>query len=992
MKKILTIGFLVLYSYIKAQDECTNATFISDVTNFCSANAAYTNASATQSNDILPSCFTQSNQDVWFKFVAVASNINIDVYGDINGRGTLQQPQISFYKGNCSAFLQSSCASSTNNFTTLTTDGLLVGETYFIRINSRNNRSGTFQLCINNFLPPSVPGQDCNTAAFICTKNTVSFDFRNGAGSVQNEAQGTCLDGNGGSSESNSVWLKFTCAQSGTLTYDIVPASFGDIDWVLYELPNGINNCSNKTALRCNAAGDNQGTNEEECQGATGLSLNDNDVNEAPGCNEGNNKYCKYIDMIAGKSYALMINNFSNAGSGFNITFGGTSLFSGSIANFTTDKLIHCGPTNITFTSTSQNAIQYDWNFGINASPNTANTEGPHIVNYPIGVHTAVLTTTSAGGCKDFKDVSIVIGDLEINGTTTETDCQTPSGSIRINITKGTPPFLYSIDNGNTFTSTTSYSIVENGLSAGFYNIIVKDAVNCEQYLNLNIINRGGFRSLNTITRDENCDAKNGSILLEIAGGQAPYKYSIDNGINFITTNNLQQAFNNLNSGTYNIVIEDATNCRLTQIIILRKLNDLQILNILKTPATCTVADGSILVQISGGTAPYSYSKDGIQFLSSNNSTFTFNNLREGIYFIQVRDFYGCQINQIINLGNRSGFIIDNFRTKDEYCFGGNGQISINLAGGVSPYNYSIDNGQTFSHNPNNDTTFNNLSANNYTILVEDSRGCRAFEYIPLLNNPGINLAGIAATNPSCEKANGVLIPFCSGGMPPYTFEWEDTVRNIIYNDSVLRNVYSSIYVLTIKDMQGCVIKDTITLGDTPIPHFQAFPIDTTILETDGIILYTTGDNGTLTWTPPQFLSCTICPTPVAHPVGDSKYIATLTNSFGCSSKDTCIIRVKSILKDLSHPSAFSPNSDNQNDVVFPNGINVREILFYRIYNRWGELLFEQKNFPANDASYGWNGIYKNNEVNVGVYVYYVEAIMKNGKKEIIKGDFLLNK
>jgi len=975
-----------------SQDDCTNAILISDVTNFCSENAAYSNTSATLSANVNPTCFTQSNQDVWFKFVAVATNVNIDIYGDINERGTLQQPQIAFYKGNCTTNLEFECISSTNNFATINADGLLVGETYYFRVNSRNNRSGTFQVCVNNFLPPSNPGQDCNTAAFICTKNTVSFDFRNGAGNVQNEAQGTCLDGNGGSSESNSVWLKFTCAQSGTLTYDIVPASFGDIDWVLYELPNGVNNCSDKMALRCNAAGDNQGTNVEECQGNTGLSLNDDDINEAAGCNDGNNKYCRYVDLVAGRSYALLINNFSNAGSGFNITFGGTSVFSGSIANFTTDKTVNCGATDITFTNSSQNAINYEWNFGSQASPNTANTVGPHVVNYPVGVHTAVLTTTSAGGCKDFKDLTILIGELEITGTTTETDCQNPTGTISIRINKGTAPFSYSIDNGITFTPSSSNIITQNNLAAGTYNVIVRDAANCEQQLSLNIINRGGFRLVNTQARDENCNAANGSISLEIAGGQAPYRYSIDNGNTFISTNSLTQVFNALVAGTYRIIIEDATNCRLTQTIVLRRLNDLRIQNILQTQATCTIADGSLIVQISGGTAPFAYSIDGIQFFNNNNTTYTFNNLREEIYFITIRDFYGCEVQEIVNLGNRSGFIIDNFTTVDEYCFRQNGQIRIELAGGIPPYRYSLDNGQTFTNGNDNNITFSNLGEDNYIVLVEDSRGCRAFEYIEINNNPGINLAGVGITNASCERANGVMIPFCSGGAPPYSFTWNDTARQLVYTDSVLRNVHSGVYILTIRDRQGCEIKDTLTLGDTPIPHFEAFPVDTTIMETEGVILHTDGDEGTITWAPPQYLSCTECPTPVAHPVGTTRYIATLTNSYGCSSTDTSIIRIKGIIRDISHPTAFSPNDDKENDVVFPNGINVRAVLVYRIYNRWGELLFEQKDFAANDARYGWNGIYQGKDAGVGVYVYYVEAIFTNGKKEIIKGDFLLNR
>lgn len=998
MKKVTYI-LLVLYSLsnitlLAQPDECSTALLLQDVTDWCSSNSAYTNATATQSNVPLPNCFGAQSNDVWFRFVAVASDVNITIYGNNNNQGTLIQPVVALYSGDCTSLTFVRCAvSNSSNISELSVGGLLAGSTYFIRVSSRTNNNGSFRLCLNNYLPIPQPGQDCETGTFLCNKNPVSFSFQGGSGNNGNEAAGTCLENGGTASESNSVWIKWVCAQSGTLAFDITPTDpLGDIDFAIFELPNGVNNCSNKIFLRCNAAGDDLSSPELNCQGVTGLSCSDNDTSEDPGCGGGNNKYSRCIDMVAGRAYGLMINNYQNAGTGFHISFSGSGTFNGSIANFQTDKLVNCGATDITFTDQSVNTTQYEWNFGENAIPATANTVGPHTINYPVGVHTAILTTTSAGGCKDFKSVVIQIGELEINGNATETDCQTPTGTLAVNIVKGTPPFQISYDNGQTFTSSSNTIFNQNNLGAGLYNIIVRDATNCEERLTLNIRNRGGFGIDDIEVQGENCTAQNGSIAIRIVGGSPLYQYSIDNGVTFQSSNAQNFSFNSLQAGTYNIVVKDATNCLLRQRIVVNRIDNFLISNIIKTNANCTASDGSISLEISGGNAPLQYSLDnGASFITTNAVVQSYTNLPEGIYFAVVRDAYGCEESRIINLGNQSGFTILSYSVVNEYCRQNNAQIRINLAGGIGPYRYSLNNGNTWVVGNAIDTTFAGLSAGNYIVAVEDSRGCKAYEYIQVINNPGINLAGIGKTDATCALQNGVLIPFCSGGNPPYQFQWYDTIRmQIVGQDSVLRNIPSSVYILTISDNQGCEIQDTITVNDTPKPDLLAFPEDTTITEGDKIILYTNQANGTFQWYPASNLSCSDCPTPVASVLETTRFYVTYTNEYNCSDNDTVIIRVSKVPIVIKHPTAFTPNDDEMNNVVYPNTINVSKINIYRIYDRWGELMFENTDFEPNNPLYGWDGTYKGKPAPQATYVYYIEATTIKQTKQYIKGDFLL--
>jgi hypothetical protein len=218
---LLLLSLFSSFAVLAQGDECDNALLLTDVNDFCSGNAAYTNSTATPSGFGAPACFSNNSHDVWFKFTAVATDVRIFVYGNINGGGTLSLPEVALYTGSCSGTInEQECESAPvgDNFVSLYKAGLTVGTTYFIRVDGKNNNRGSFKLCVNNFSPLPQPGQDCNTSSLLCNSDKISFDFKPGAGSNTTEANASCLG-----SESASVWLKFLCSQSGTFVFTLTP-------------------------------------------------------------------------------------------------------------------------------------------------------------------------------------------------------------------------------------------------------------------------------------------------------------------------------------------------------------------------------------------------------------------------------------------------------------------------------------------------------------------------------------------------------------------------------------------------------------------------------------------------------------------------------------------------------------------------------------------------------------------------------------------------
>lgn len=468
-------------SPIPSNDDCGTPLTLSNVNNWCSTNAQYTNVLASNSSFGAPACWPNTTNDVWFQFTATASALIMEVFGDTAGGGTLQRPEIALYSGSCLAVMfTEGCAVSNpgSNYVNLSLGGLIAGTTYLVRIDGVSGNTGTFRFCINNFEPAVSPGQDCSSATRLCNKNSFTVANVSGFGVDGAEAAGSCLAGGvstGGNTEQNSVWYTWTAANNGTLTFDIIPLQSGiDIDFVVYQF-DPVTGCAGRTMLRCEAA---------SCPGATGLNTTATDVTEPFDCvPPAQDNYLQQLSMTAGTTYGLLVNVFQQLGQGFTINFGGTGQFAGPVSNFTQSVTPSCNTSaTATFTSSSTNvnaSSTYSWTFGAGASPANANTVGPHTVTYSTpGVKTIMLTVADPAGCDSTIFKQITIADtLSVNGTIVNPGCGGSNGSITVSTTGGngtTASFQYSI-NGGPYGSSNVFS----GLSAGTYTITVKDSINC---------------------------------------------------------------------------------------------------------------------------------------------------------------------------------------------------------------------------------------------------------------------------------------------------------------------------------------------------------------------------------------------------------------------------------------------------------------------------------------------------------------------------------
>ena len=973
-------------------DECAGAIEILDVTNWCSAVAEFSNAEVTQSGFDAPLCFSDAANDVWFRFTAVATDVTITVIGAASGAlgGTLRQPEIAMYIGDCDGTINTvGCASDMgigNNTVQLYEGGLIIGQEYLIRIDAASS-PGSFQLCIANYFAPVEPGSDCPVAAILCDKSSFTVQQVTGAGADPDEAAGSCLGGLGSTSESNSTWFTWTCAVNGTLEFTLTPTfPSDDLDFVVYELPNGIANCTDKIELRCMASGDF--TFPSPCMGPTGLRESSTDFFEESGCAQPypQDNFLSAIDMEVGKSYALLVNNFTSTGNGFEVDFGGSGEFLGPEADLETDEpdAEICYGESVTFNDNSTFAlgtlVGWEWNFGVDAVPATASGIGPHDVTWDTpGLKTVVLTVESNLGCIVVDVETILVSPCceTINAMTIQdvieiTDCPgSQEGSISLTVVSNAPPHTFLWENNATTSSISN-------LTAGDYEVTITNDATCDTVLTYTVGGPPPFNITPQVTMATCNGGQDGAIELISFGGTPPYLYQWQNSGIWTSDNTLT----NIPIGTYEVIVEDVLGCQTNLSVEVDELELDLILGGDTAPSCFSLADGEIVIELQNGLPPYQFDfNDGNGFQASN----VLSNIPAGTYIIDVLDANLCEGNFeiIVSEPPPVSVVLDG---QNVSCFGeGDGNIIANATGGVGNYTYSWSSGQT-------DSTISDLTPNTYTVTVLDGNGCDASASFTIVQPDELFIDLVEVIDVLCfGEETGAITVGGMAGNPPYQY----SIDGVLFQDSpIFTDLVAGTYTFTILDSLDCTdeVQGTITqpaelvVDAGPDQRIDlGFSTNINAIHTPPLFV-------THQWLPIEGLSCSDCPNPVASPVETTTYNITITDENGCTATDEITIEVVKN-RPIYIPNAFSPNFDGFNDYfTVYGGPAAAKIQKLQIFNRWGAMVFEANDILLNEESLGWDGTFKGKAFSPDVFAFYTYIEFIDGEVVLYEGDLTITK
>jgi hypothetical protein len=793
-----------------SNDECTSPIVINqNLLNYCSNVGQFTNVGATPSSYGPAACFQNVGSDVWFAFTPTATDVTITVKGATSQTpgGTLKFPQVTLYGGVCGGTLDElECQSAVgnNHIVEAYQGGLFPGTTYLIRVQGRNNNTGTFQLCINNYNPPQEPTSDCPQAAILCDKSPFVVQSVTGAGSNITELNdASCFfNGQGTNFETNSTWFVWTCDQSGPLEITLTPLNIADdLDFVIYRLPNGVGNCTGKQVVRCMASGQSTGVNSAPCLGATGLRAGDPDVSEDAGCSEpGDDAWLSPLDMVSGETYALVVNNFTSTGNGFSIEFGGTGTFLGPKAEFETVPQAVCLGTPVQVIDASTfplgNITKWNWSFGANVTPATASGPGPHTVQFNTsGNRSVVLTVETDKGCKVTTIHNVLVyPDVEVDTVLAAPDCNGgTNGKIEItNIKMGTPPYQFSWNNGPFGPDNTL-----SGLPVGVYNLVIRDANNCETELDINVKEKELVVDPD-ITKPLCFGDDNGIITLNVTNGTAPFQFDWGNG--FIPDN----SEGGFAAGIYTILGLDAELCKGTYVVTVTDNPPLE-LELEKIDVVCKgAADGKAFSRPSGGVGNYTYA------WTSNQTTQNASELPPGTFTVTVTDGNGCTISGSIILNEPDELTIDLIDVVDLLCAGvPTGEIRVEGDGGIEPYLFGVDRRK---YNPGD--TLAGLLAGDYWVYIRDANGCIDSVFATLTQPPLLAVFAEPAeiTLGLGEQINIQTVTAPTGRTVDYSWLPPTYLSCPDCPEPIATAVNSINYIVKITDEDGCMAFDTVKI------------------------------------------------------------------------------------------------------------------------------------------------------------------------------------
>ena len=391
------------------------------------------------------------------------------------------------------------------------------------------------------------------------------------------------------------------------------------------------------------------------------------------------------------------------------------------------------------------------------------------------------------------------------------------NGSATIIATGGTGALTYSLT-GVTFQSSNVFS----GLAAGTYTAYVNDANNCIEQVSFTVINPAACNLV--VTANGGSTLCNGSCnaVIQYAysdeNNNGPFVIELQNmnGQIYQTNTNASSAasgsFYNVCAGVYSIEVTNAQGCSGSYICTVAQPTQLLVSNVVTTNATTSSANGSATITATGGTAPYTYSLNGITYQSGN----TFTGLAGGVHIGYVMDQNGCVsiYTFIVQVTNACAVVMTS-QSSNVSCAGScSGSILYTYTMAIAPVTIVVEsNGNTIqsitSQFPQNNGTFTNLCAGSYTVTITDAAGCTYVNNVQIGQTTQL-LVTATGTSPTFGNNNGSINIIATGGTAPYQYAlnaptgWQSS--------NVFTGLAPGVYIAYVQDANGCINIYTIQL------------------------------------------------------------------------------------------------------------------------------------------------------------------------------------
>ncbi|TXI88050.1 MAG: T9SS type B sorting domain-containing protein [Crocinitomicaceae bacterium] len=447
----------------------------------------------------------------------------------------------------------------------------------------------------------------------------------------------------------------------------------------------------------------------------------------------------------------------------------------------------------------------YTWNTGATSQ---------NLTGIPAGTYT--VDVIDINGCTTSATTSITqpAAPLQLSESHVDILCFGEStGSIDATAVGGTAPYTFAWSNGQTTSDLTA-------IASGVYSLTGSDQLGCSALISVTVLQPIQPLMLTETHTDALCiGAQQGTIDLQVSGGTSPYVYAWNNA----STNEDQI---NLLAGQYVVLVTDNNNCQASLNVEILDPSNTTVLSETHTNVACfTESTGAIDLLVTGGVAPHTFA------WTTGAITEDISNLAAGNYAVNVLDLNGCGEFLSVLITEPSTAVTATSIHTDVLCNGYNtGTMEVTPNGGVGPYTFSWNNGETSAQ-------ISNLTAGTYTVIVTDDNGCD-FTLSDVISEPANPVAiteNITDVNCFGENTGQIQIDV-AGGTAPYNYAW-----NTGATSSSISSLVSGSYELTVTDQNNCVYSEIYQIDQPTAPLATSNSVSTVSCFTgsDGSIDFT---------------------------------------------------------------------------------------------------------------------------------------------------------
>ena len=412
-------------------------------------------------------------------------------------------------------------------------------------------------------------------------------------------------------------------------------------------------------------------------------------------------------------------------------------------------------------------------------------SSGPAIVTNQLGnliAGTYIVTVTDKNGCTSIG--SITLSDppvLNANVTVVDEVCPDQNnGQAKVNLVSGNGPFVYAWSNG----FNTKIPQLDN-LEPGYYSVTISNVNGCNIIAPFEIKEAVPFTAVLEAPLLSCQNSSDGIITADVTSGIPPYNFNWNDSFN-----QSSNPATSLSAGNYAVTITDARNCQLILQTEIKAKDPILLNNFVVNPASCSYKnDGSILIECTGGSAPYTISwSNGL----SNN--FVQNGLIKGKYQYTIKDSLGCVLAGEAVIDSPEPIVID-ASVVDVACkYESSGKIDLTANGGIIPYSFKWSNGDS-------NQGLENVKAGTYTVTITDSNNCVFAKDFPVSEPAEEFIIDAQQNYVSCYAKNEskAEVKMISGSGVIAQSLWSNNSTG-----NAITSLLPGIYTVTATDSYGC--------------------------------------------------------------------------------------------------------------------------------------------------------------------------------------------